>query len=251
MILPYQRTLNNPVATGYTRSVPPLNIPDEVFQSIPGLAGLGLDTSSLPSGEQIDVILNDTSGGGSGFIQIIENFLATFGIGAGRREADIIVPVQNRLLYNLGLITDQFRVGMSPSLGTLQSLRSQVLTLTNNFVVFVLNRRFTDRRASGQALNTVMPYVDGSCGYAVPLGMTATPSQFNCISWGDGQLGGVGTNGMLGALGRAIVSMGGSAGGGVITNPGTGGGGLTTMGISTPMLVAGGILLLFLFRRKF
>ena len=131
------------------------------------------------------------------------------------------------------------------------------------FQEFVLMRNFTDRRASGQALNTIMPYIDGSCGYAVPEGYTATPTQWNCLSWGDGTLGGVGTNGMLGAIGRAITNAGGtiptlpdlhqSANSGikptqVISNPtGTFGLPATIAGISTPLVLAG-VIGLFLYK---
>lgn len=246
-MLPYQRAMLDPIGTGYTRQKTHYRPPQEIFSS---MRGFGLDTSSLPTTDEMDNILYNVEGGTSAFATFIDNFLATFGIGAGRREADIIVPFQNRLMYNLGLITDQFRVGQTPTLSQLQNFHTQVRGLANNFIQFVLSSRFTDRRASGQALNTVMPYIDGSCGYAVPLGSTANPSQFNCISWGDGQLGGVGTNGMLGALSRAITQAGGSVGGGgiVINPPGTIG--QTTLGISTPMLVGIGVLALFLFSRK-
>lgn len=131
-------------------------------------------------------------------------------IGSGRREADVIVPIQNQLMGQLGTVTNQILTGQNPSITTLVGLYKEAWLLFVAFQEFVLSRRFTDRRASGQALNTVMPYCDGSCGYSVPLGYTAYPTQQNCLSWGDGTVGGIGTNGMLGALARAITNAGGS-----------------------------------------
>lgn len=246
---PYELTLLDPVSTGHTRIRPSFSLDSRIIPTL-GRAGLGLDTSGLPTTDQIDVILNDATGGSENYAQTIDQFLSQFGIGAGRVEADIIVPVQNRLMYNLGLITDQIRIGQNPSLSTLQSLYATVRQQANNFIQFVLSAKFTDRRASGQALNTVMPYIDGTCGYAVPLGMTAIPGRFNCLSWGDGTVGGVGTNGMLGAIGRAITGLGGTVSGGIVTNPPTGTTGTTTMGISTPLLIGVGIVALFLFSKK-
>lgn len=205
--------------------------------------------------------------------QFIAKFESWFGIGAGRREADLIVPVQNDLMSALGLVTNQILLGQDPSTDTLASLYRQVWARGVSFQEFVLMKNFTDRRASGQALNTVMPYIDGSCGYPVPVGPTANPGSFNCISWGDGTVGGVGTNGMLGAIARAIQAKGGtipslpdlhqSANQGIpITNPGTVPGGgvpgvtpgagttpMTIMGVSTPLAVMIGMAALFLYKR--
>jgi hypothetical protein len=144
---------------------------------------------------------------------------AWLGIGAGRREADMIVPFQNQLVnQSLGAITNQILVGKAPALETLTGLYRQVWMDGVAFCEFVLLKNFTDRRASGQALNTIMPYIDGTGGY-VPddghghalhgIGFQATPGTFGSLSWGDGTIGGVGTDGMLGAIGRAITNMGG------------------------------------------
>jgi hypothetical protein len=198
--------------------------------------------------------------------QAIQDFQRWFNIGAGRIEADAIVPTQNNLMSRLGIITNTFRVGQNPSLSDLQYSYREVWQLAVSFIEFVLQRQFTDRRASGQALNTVMPYIDGSCGYAVPLGATAYPTQFGCVQWGQGQLGGVGNNGMLGALERAITGIGGTvpampatvleaanSGFRITTTPpggnGDGGGGQTFMGLSGPLVIAGLAALYFYGRR--
>src|SRR5215831_1715637 len=138
----------------------------------------------------------------------LDNILSAFRPGANEADA-IVQQAQNPLMANLNTITNQFLTSTNPSVATLQGLYTQVSNMANSFKVFVLSPKFTDRRASGQALNSVMPIIDGTCGYAVPLGMTATPSQFNCTTWGDGTLGGPGTTGMLGALQRAIANAGG------------------------------------------
>lgn len=196
---------------------------------------------------------------------MLGQFESWFHIGAGRREADIIVPVQNQMMAHLGTITNSFLTGTSPSVTDLQGYYRDVWATAVGFQEFVLMCNFTDRRASGQALNTVMPYIDGSCGYSVPVGPQATPSQQNCLTWGDGTLGGPGTTGMLGALARAITNAGGSvptlpdvhqsANMGIrptqITPPVFGIGGLpaTIMGVSTPLALFG-IVALYLYSKK-
>lgn len=196
--------------------------------------------------------------------QMLTLFESWFGIGAGRREADLIVPVQNQLMAHLGTITNQILVGTTPGISDLITMYRDVWASFVAFQEFVLMCNFTDRRASGQALNTVMPYADGSCGYSVPVGPMATPTQFNCLSWGDGTLGGAGTNGMLGAIARAIQNAGGTvptlpdlhqtANQGIKPNQITGGPGVfglpaTIMGVSTPLALVG-IAALFLYSRR-
>jgi hypothetical protein len=200
----------------------------------------------------------------STFTTFLNQFESWFHIGAGRREADIITPVQNNLVNNtLNGITNQILTGSNPSCDTLQSLYRQVWTAGVAFQEFVLMRQFTDRRASGQALNTIMPYIDGSCGDAVPVAFTATPTQFNCLSWGDGTVGGVGQNGMLGALARAMAvfqcdvpqlpDLHQAANYGI--KPASfvpGAGGLlpaTIMGVSTPLALVIGLAGLFLYKK--
>jgi hypothetical protein len=199
------------------------------------------------------------------FNQFLNQFESWFHIGAGRREENIIVPVQNSFVSALGQVTNQFVTGQSPDCDQLSSLYRQVWMMAVAFQEFVLMRQFTDRRASGQALNTVMPYIDGSCGYSIPVGFTATPGTANCgFSWGDGTIGGVGTNGMLGALSRALQAQGCSvpalpdlhqaANSGIRpASVAAGYGGLpaTIMGVSTPLALAVGVFALFMYKRGF
>lgn len=222
------------------------------------LQTMAVGTNFIPGVGQIASVVLTT------FNQFLNQFESWFHIGAGRREADIIVPTQNSMMTALGGITNQILVGQNPGLDTLGSLYRQVWIMGVAFMEFVLQRQFTDRRASGQALNTVMPYIDGSCGYPEPVGFTAQPSRYNCISWGDGTIGGVGTNGMLGALSRAIQQAGGTvqvlptvqqaANQGIrlssIPMPGTIPGlPATIMGVSTPIALALGIGALVMYKK--
>jgi len=241
-----------------------LQVPSAGSGNISVLQTMAVGANFVPGVGQIASVVLST------FNQFLNQFEAWFHIGAGRREANIIVPVQNQYVnQTLGNVTQQILTGMTPSVAQLQQFYQQVWSGAVAFQEFVLLRNFTDRRASGQALNTVMPYVDGSCGYAVPIGFTATPSQWNCPTiasptWGEGTIGGPGTNGMLGAISRAIVNAGGTvptfpdlhmaANQGIkpsqiVTNP-TGFLGLpaTIMGMSTP-LVLFGVAALFLYER--
>jgi hypothetical protein len=132
-------------------------------------------------------------------------------VGKGRTEADLIVPIQNQLINRSGTgqldqVTQMFI--RNPNVAGLQALYQTVERSAQAFIDFVSESTFTDGRASAQALNTIMPYVNGTCGYSWPPPMRATQS--NCVSWGDGTPGGVGTNGMLGALARAIQRQGGT-----------------------------------------
>lgn len=133
-------------------------------------------------------------------------------IGRGRQEADVIVPVQNQLINPAGTgqldqITQVFL--QRPSVAGLQSLMTQIQRIGNAFMDFIEDPAFKDGRASEQAANTIFPYLDGSCGYSWPPPMQS--SRRNCLTWGAGTPGGPGTDGMLGALTRAILAQGGYA----------------------------------------
>ncbi len=162
--------------------------------------------------------------------------------GTGRQEADIIVPVQNLLTSRLDAINAQLMLGQNPSLATLQSLFTRLKELWATFYYFVSGSQFTDGRASAQALNTMAPIIDGTCGYQVH---NLHPTQYNCQEWGSNQIGGTGRNGMLGVISRAIQAKGGSAT--YSPDPLVP---VSTMGLSTPVLVGIGILALFMFSKK-
>jgi hypothetical protein len=142
----------------------------------------------------------------------LNDILAAFRPGADEADA-IVKQAQNPLGNNLNAITQQFVTGTNPSVATLQSLYMQVANMWANFKNFVASPQFTDRRASAQALNTLGPIIDGSCGWPSPLpnGPVGPAPSLNCGHWGAGTLGGDGTTGMLGALQRAISGQGGIA----------------------------------------
>lgn len=133
-------------------------------------------------------------------------------IGRGRREADIIVPLQNQLINPQGTgQLDQITQVLvhNPNVPALQSMFSAVQRIASAFMEFISDTsRFTDGRASEQAANTIFPYIDGTCGFHWPPPMH--PTQHDCLRWGAGTPGGDGTDGMLGALARAILRQGGT-----------------------------------------
>lgn len=199
------------------------------------------------------------------FTQAVSFFRNWLGIGAGRIEADAIVPTQNNIAARLDQITDNILVSQNPTVGQLQAFYRELWQIAVAFMEFVLMPDFTDRRASGQALNTLMPYINGTCGYDEPLGMTivSTSLNSNCLTWGAGTLGGPGTDGMMGAIARAITAQGGSvpelpnmyqaanSGFDVSEAPPTNGNEPPILaGFSSPLAVAIGVLSLFMFSRK-
>ncbi len=195
-----------------------------------GMAGLGLNLPDFQTvGDAFGTYTQDTSSSILNAAQMGLNFIPGIGTAAssamqifrqaiaaldkmfrpGASEADAIVPTQNQIADRLGQITDQILVSKNPDVDTLRQLYLEVWQLGLGFMEFVLLPKFTDRRASGQALNTIMPYIDGTCDYQVPLGTTATIGSRGCLTWGDGTVGGAGNDGMMGALARAIVAKGG------------------------------------------
>jgi hypothetical protein len=132
-------------------------------------------------------------------------------IGRGRTEADIIVPVQNQLINPQGTgQLDQITQMLvrNPNVQGLSALYDQVQRIGGAFMEFIEDPAFNDGRASEQAANTIFPYINGTSGYHWPPPMK--PTQGDCVRWGDGTPGGVGTDGMLGAIARAILRQGGT-----------------------------------------
>ena len=132
-------------------------------------------------------------------------------IGRGRNEADIIVPIQNQLINPQGTgQLDQITqiLVRRPSVQGLQALYDEVQRIGGAFLQFVSDPAFKDGRASAQAADTIMPYINGTCGYQWPPPMS--PTRSNCLTWGAGTPGGAGQDGMLGALARAILAQGGT-----------------------------------------
>lgn len=178
-------------------------------------------------------------------MSIFATIANAFGIGSGRQEADIIVPVQNAIAARLNSIDMQ--VGHD-AMGTTD------LTLLNNvyqelkqtgqyFLQFISDKStFSDGRASQQAANTIMPLIDGTGNYVWPQ-MVGTP--VTADQWGNPTNGG-----RMGAVARRIQSLGGTLPTGTSTIQGTPLPGVTitpTGLLSSPLMlvaVAAGVFLL-------
>jgi len=126
-------------------------------------------------------------------------------IGSGRTEADAIVPVQNAIDLRLQEINRGINTASIPQL---QAWRDELIAMGAEFRRFVTDPRFTDGRASTQALDTIMPLIDGtdSSGY---------PCQLN--KWGNPCNGGT-----IGTIERRAYAMGGALAPPQITQGGMG-----------------------------
>jgi hypothetical protein len=266
--------------------------PDRLGLTLPGFVQDTLDFLP-PSGmaDGLD-ILNGVAVGLDfvpGVGPIASELVSTFGpalasifqIGAGRHEADIITGPPNYVQNSvMNQITSISRTALnSSSIPQLQQFIQQLRNLRSAWLTFLGNTsHFHDGRASQQAANDTMPYLDGTCGYHWPPPLN--PGQ------GAGCGGAWPTDfgygaGLLGALERRLIDAGGqlpppvitqggspfgpqlqfqTPGAPVIPQPGTlppvspirtipsGGVIPVSGGISTPMLAAGAVGLLLLSR---
>lgn len=113
-----------------------------------GLAGMG---SVAPGGVPAQ--------GGSGVVTSIESAVtkgiqdvltgSILGFGKGRAEADLIVPVQNAMVARLSQIIAAYPTA---SLSSCQALYNELKSMKSTFINFCNDPRFTDGRASHQAL---------------------------------------------------------------------------------------------------
>jgi hypothetical protein len=126
--------------------------------------------------------------------------LDALGIGHGRREADAIVPVQNSIsnVNGTGRLDEINRAIPTATIPQLQMFANEVVKTAIQFRQFVSDPRFTDGRASHQALDTLMPLIDGTDA-------TGAPCSVN--KWGNPCNGGT-----LGTIQRQILQLGGTIG---------------------------------------
>ncbi len=106
-----------------------------------------------------DVPPGGTPSGGGGTIDGIEAQVSTeiksrineaiSNFGRGHQEADIIVPVQNSMISRLAQIVAAYP---SAGLASLQAMFNELKSMKSTFMNFVNDPRFTDGRASHQAL---------------------------------------------------------------------------------------------------
>jgi hypothetical protein len=141
----------------------------------------------------------------AGASSIIQTAVAS--IGKGRKEADIIVPVQNQVWEVLRVMIDETNLvaagSQQATVRHLLDLYFLAVDTYRRFDRFTRDPRFTDGRASRQARDTIRPYVDGKNDAGV---FDQSNPYFP-------------KGGLLGAIERLIVARGGVAPG----DAGTGG----------------------------
>ena len=120
-----------------------------------------------------------------------QQILNGLNIGEGHREADAIVPAQNAIGESL----EEINRGIpTASILQLQAWVDELIATAREFRAFVTDPRFVDGRASQQALETLMPLIDGT-------GADGEPCSVN--KWGDPCNGGT-----LGSVQRRLLEFG-------------------------------------------
>ncbi len=158
----------------------------------------------------------------SGVIQLGSQFMGNLAhwlsLGAGRKEADMITSGPNGNIQDAVFrrIQDIAAEGLnSVNIKTLQNDVIELQQLRSLWLTFLSNTsHFTDGRASTQAADSIMPYLDGTCGYHWPPPLrpdyssgcgTTHPTPFGNAWPGDWGYGA----GLLGALTRRLIDLGG------------------------------------------
>jgi hypothetical protein len=133
----------------------------------------------------------------AGVLEIGEALLNVIGIRRGADEENVITRVQTPLGNQLIAINNAIPYA---SVQQLQVLYNAVAQMGQQFRQFVANPAFTDGRASTQALNTIMPLIDGTGSYS---SKNSPPGCNHCGPAGGGE------DGTLGSISRQITRMGG------------------------------------------
>lgn len=132
-----------------------------------GLRGVGeFDFSELMihPGSATGQYTGDTGGGFMEMAMFVVNAFSRawstiegwVGIGDGRREADVIVPVQNALGERLAeIVADQNQAGVT----RLQDYYRELGNMSLAFQKFISDPQFTDGRASQQAFDDIIPLI--------------------------------------------------------------------------------------------
>lgn len=149
----------------------------------------------------------------SSVVSIFSSALSSFDhwlhIGAGRSEADLITGPPNHIQDQvMNQIKSISYVGLSSnSVQQLQALIQELYQLRASWLTFISNTsHFHDGRASEQAANTVMPYLDGTCGYHWPPPMNPGQREGCGGAWATDFGYGAG---LLGALEKGLADRGG------------------------------------------
>jgi hypothetical protein len=191
------------------------------FAAAPGTQYTGeavADSAAQAAGLVAAPFTGGLSIAGASAAQAIEHM---FHFGAGRHEADIITPNQNVVWQYIVNLSKVALASTDPRLLAQAVLNLQQLGY--NWLRFLADPRFKDGRASAQAANTIMPYLDGSCGYAPHnIQNPATPAVFGpgpaspckpdgCNGCDNAWPGNFGYGaGLLGALRAMVVQNGGA-----------------------------------------
>lgn len=118
-----------------------------------GLSGLGLNTSAIYSANQFNP--EPISRSALQAMQSIEQF---FHIGAGRQEADKIVPIQNRIHHEVlepiaAAVNATWKADLCQS--QLQSMLDALTATEDYWLQFLHNTQWSDGRAAMQAEDTL------------------------------------------------------------------------------------------------
>lgn len=89
-----------------------------------------------------------------------------FGIGAGRREADVIVPLQNdvhrTLIAPVSDFLTQYKVDHAATCAELQQWKARVVQGETQWLSFLHTTQWQDGRAAMQGEATLKPYFDNA-----------------------------------------------------------------------------------------
>lgn len=132
----------------------------------------------------------------AGILEVGEMLINAIGIRKGADEADVITKVQTPLGNSLIAINSAIPHANAQQL---QTMYSAVSKMGQQFMQFVGQSIFVDGRASTQALNTIMPLINGSGDY------TSKNSAPGCVHCGPP---GGGEDGILGSIIRQLNAMG-------------------------------------------
>lgn len=133
----------------------------------------------------------------AGVLKIGEMFVNAIGIRSGADEADVITKVQTPLGNQLIAINAAIPYANVTQLTTMYQAVGQ---LGAEFQSFVGQGIFTDGRASTQALNTIMPLINGTGGYT---SKNSGPTCEHCGPAGGGE------DGIQGSILRQIQQLNG------------------------------------------
>lgn len=135
----------------------------------------------------------------AGVLKIGEMVVNAIGIRSGADEADVITKVQTPLGNQLVAINAAIPYA---NINQLTTMYQAVGQLGAEFQSFVGQNIFTDGRASTQALNTIMPLINGTGGYT---SKNSGPTCQHCGPAGGGE------DGIQGSILRQIQTLNGGA----------------------------------------